>query len=66
MFTVSNDRRLVASDVNLNSQMVEVNRSVHNYTKLIPDLTNNRLFAATEGGIIELYSLDKYPPEKKM
>ena len=65
MFTVSNDRRLVASDVNLNSQMVEVNRSVHNYTKLIPDLTNNRLFAATEGGIIELYSLDKYPPEKK-
>ena len=65
MFTVSNDRRLVACDININSKMIEVNRSVHNYTKLCSDLKHNRLFAATEGGIIELYSLDNYPPEKK-
>ena len=65
MFTVSNDRRLVACDINNNSKMIEVNRIVHNYTKLCSDLKYNRLFAATEGGIIELYSLDNYPPEKK-
>ena len=65
MFTVSNDRRFVACDVNINSKMIEINRSVHNYTKLCSDLKNNRLLAATNGGIIELYSLEKYPPEKK-
>ena len=65
MFTVSNDRRFVACDVNINSKMIEINRSVHNYTKLCSDLKNNRLFAATNGGIIELYSLENYPPEKK-
>ena len=65
MYTVSNDRRLVACDVNFNSKMIEINRSVHNYTKLYPDIKSNRLFAATDGGIIELYSLDKYPPEKR-
>jgi len=65
MYTVSNDRRLVACDVNFNSKMIEINRSVHNYTKLYSDIKTNRLFAATDGGIIELYSLDKYPPEKK-
>ena len=64
MYTVSNDRRLVACDVNFNSNMIEINRSVHNYTKLCYDLKNNRLMAATDGGIIELYSLDKYPPQK--
>lgn len=65
MYTVSNDRRLVACDVNFNSKMIEINRSVHNYTKLYSDTTNNRLFAATDGGIVELYSLQKYPPEKR-
>ena len=65
MFTISTDRRLVACDVNFNSQMIEINRSVHNYTKIYSDAQNNRLFAATDGGIIELYSLEKYPPVKK-
>ena len=64
MFTVSNDRRFVACDVNTGTRMVEINRSVHNYTKLCPDLKNNRIFAATERGIVELYSLENYPPEK--
>ena len=65
MYTVSNDRRFVACDVNFNSKMIEINRSVHNYTKLCSDLKNNRLLAATDGGIIELYSLESYPPEKR-
>ena len=65
MFIVSKDRRLVACDISINSKMIEVYRSVHNYTKLCSDLKHNRLFAAIEGGIIELYSLDNYPPEKK-
>ena len=64
MYTVSNDKRFAVSDVNFDSKMIEINKSVHNYTKLLADDENNRLFAATEGGIIELYSLDKYPPEK--
>ena len=65
MYTVSNDRRLVSCNINYNSKMTEINRSVHNYTKLCSDLKNNRLYAATDGGIIELYSLENYPPEKK-
>jgi WD40 repeat protein len=65
MYTVSNDKRFAVSDVNFDSKMIEINKSVHNYTKLLADDENNRLFAATEGGIIELYSLDKYPPEKR-
>ena len=65
MYTISNDRRFVACDVNFNSKMIEINRSVHNYTKLYADTENNRLYTATDGGIVELYSLEKYPPEKK-
>ena len=65
MYSVSKDRRFVSCNVNFNSKMQEINRSVHNYTKLCSDLKNNRLYAATDGGIIELYSLEKYPPEKK-
>ena len=65
MYTVSNDRRLVSCNINYNSKMTEINRSVHNYTNLCSDLKNNRLYAATDGGIIELYSLENYPPEKK-
>jgi WD40 repeat protein len=65
MYTVSNDKRFAVSDVNFDSKMIEINKSVHNYTKLLADEEKNRLFAATEGGIVELYSLDKYPPEKR-
>lgn len=65
IYTISNDRRFVACDVNYNSKINEINRNVHNYTKLCSDLKNNRLLTATDKGIIELSSLENYSPEKK-
>ena len=61
MYTISTDRRFVSCDVNINSKMVEINRNVHNYTKLYPDLEKNRIFTGTEGGIIEIFSTRQYP-----
>ena len=64
MYTISTDRRFVSCDVNINSQMVEIYRNVHNYTKLYPDLEKNRIFTGTKGGIIEIFSLKQYPAQK--
>jgi len=58
MYTISTDRRFVSCDININSKMLEINRSVHNYSKFCIDLEKNRIFTATEGGIIEIFSLD--------
>jgi WD40 repeat protein len=63
MYSLSNDRRFITCDLKMNN-VIEINRSVHNYTKLYPDIKNNRIFLATEGGIVELYSLKNYPPQK--
>ena len=64
MYTISTDRRFVSSDVNLNSKMIEINRSVHNYTRLCTDLDKNRIFTGTDGGIIEIYTTSQYPAKK--
>ena len=65
MYTISTDRRFVLCDINyLNSKMIEINRSVHNYTKLCLDIEKNRIFTATDGGIIEIYSTEQYPAKK--
>ncbi len=61
MYTISTDRRFVSCDININSKMLEINRSVHNYSKFCIDLEKNRIFTATEGGIIEIFSLDPNP-----
>ena len=61
MFTISTDRRFVSCEVNTNSKMIEINRSVHNYSKLCIDLEKNRIFTGTEGGIIEIFSNKQYP-----
>ena len=63
MFTISTDRRFVSCDINKNSKMFEINRSVHNYTKFCIDNEKNRIFTATEGGIIEIFSIE-HPPSK--
>jgi len=63
MFTISTDRRFVSCDINKNSKMFEINRSVHNYTKFCIDHSKNRIFTATEGGIIEIFSIEN-PPSK--
>ena len=64
MYTISSDRRFVSCDVNTNSKMVEINRSVHNYTKLSTDLDKNRIFTGTDGGIIEIFNTQQYPIQK--
>ena len=61
MYTISTDRRFVSCDININSKMLEINRSVHNYSKFCIDLEKNRIFTATEGGIIEIFSVDPNP-----
>ena len=61
MYTISTDRRFVSCDININSKMLEINRSVHNYSKFCIDLEKNRIFTATEGGIIEIFSIDPNP-----
>ena len=61
MYTISTDRRFVSCDININSKMLEINRSVHNYSKFCIDLDKNRIFTATEGGIIEIFSIDPNP-----
>ena len=61
MYTISTDRRFVSCDININSKMLEINRSVHNYSKFCIDIEKNRIFTATEGGIIEIFSLDPNP-----
>ena len=61
MYTISTDRRFVSCDININSKMLEINRSVHNYSKFCIDIEKNRIFTATEGGIIEIFSVDPNP-----
>lgn len=65
LYSVSTDRRFTASEATGKHLMKEVNRSVYNYTGLLPDKKNERLFASTDGGIIELYSTEDFPPVKK-
>ena len=64
IYSVSADKRFVASDINYNSQVTEINKSPFDYTCLKPDLKYERLFTASEGGVIEIYSFNKYPPTK--
>jgi len=59
MFTISTDRRFVSCDINKKSKMFEINRSVHNYTKFCIDFEKNRIFTATDGGIIEIFSIEQ-------
>ena len=64
VYSVSADKRFVASDTNYNSQITEINKSPFDYTCLKPDLKYERLFTASEGGVIEIYSFNKFPPTK--
>jgi WD40 repeat protein len=64
VFSVSADKRFVASDTNYNSQITEISRSAFDYTCLKPDIKYERLFTASEGGVIEIFSFKKFPPTK--
>ncbi len=64
VYSVSTDKRFVASDINNSSQITEIGKSPFDYTCLKPDIKYDRIFTASEGGIIEIYSIKKFPPNK--
>jgi WD40 repeat protein len=64
IYSVSTDKKFVASDVNYNSQITEIARSPFDYTCLKPDIKYDRIFTASEGGIIEIFSIKRFPPNK--
>ena len=64
VYSVSTDKRFVASEINYNSQITEIARSPFDYTCLKSDLKHERLFTASEGGVIEIFSFKTFPPEK--
>ena len=64
VYSVSSDKKFVASEINYNSQITEISRSPFDYTCLKPDVKYDRLFTASEGGIIEIFSIKKFPPNK--
>jgi WD40 repeat protein len=64
IYSVSTDKKFVASDINYNSQITEIARSPFDYTCLKPDIKYDRIFTASEGGIIEIFSIKRFPPNK--
>ena len=64
VYSVSTDKRFVASEINYNSQITEIARSPFDYTCLRSDLKHERLFTASEGGVIDIFSFKKFPPNK--
>jgi len=64
VYSVSTDKKFVASEINYNSQITEISRSPFDYTCLKADIKYDRLFTASEGGIIEIFSIKKFPPNK--
>ena len=64
LFSLSSDKRFLASDIIANSNITEISKSNFGYTCLKVDTKNNRFFTANEGGVIDIYSYKKYPPIK--
>ena len=64
VYSVSTDKRFVASEINYNSQITEIARSPFDYTCLKSDIKYERLFTASEGGVIDIFSFSKFPPNK--
>ena len=64
LFTLSSDKRFLASDIKSNSNITEISKSNFGYTCLKVDTKYNRFFTANEGGVIDIYSYKKFPPMK--
>ena len=64
VYSVSADKRFVASEINYNSQIAEISRSPFDYTCLKSDIKYERLFTASEGGVIDIFSFKRFPPNK--
>lgn len=50
--------------MNNSSQIIEITRSSFEYNCLKPDIKYDRLFTASEGGTIEIFSIKQFPPSK--
>ena len=55
LFTLSSDKRFLASDIKSNSNITEISKSNFGYTCLKVDTKYNRFFTANEGGVIDIY-----------
>lgn len=64
LYSVSSDKRFLVSDINSNSQLIEISKSNFGYTCLKADTKYNRFFTANEGGVIDIYSYKNFPPKK--
>ena len=64
LYSVSTDKRFVSSEIYSNKKLTEINKSQTEYTRLKPDFKNYLLITATEGGVIDIYSYRKFPPNK--
>ena len=64
LYSVSSDKRFLVSDINSNSQIIEISKSNFGYTCLKADTKYNRFFTANEGGVIDIYSYKNFPPKK--
>ena len=64
LYSVSTDKRFVSSEIYSNKKLTEINKSQTEYTRLKPDIKNYLLITATEGGVVDIYSYKKFPPNK--
>ena len=64
IYSVSADKRFVTSEMNYNAQITEINRINFEYTSLFADVKYGRLFTSAENGLVEIYSLKRFPPNK--
>ena len=64
LYSVSTDKRFVSSEIYSNKKLTEINKSQTEYTRLKPDIKNYLLITATEGGVVDIFSYKKFPPNK--
>ena len=62
IYSCSSDKRFVMTDANDLTNMKEVSQNAYGYTALIQDAPNQRLFATTEGGVVNVYLTNVMPP----
>lgn len=62
IFSCSSDKLFAISDINYQSTPVEVARSNFGYTNLYYDIPNKRIFLTNEGGEVDVFLTDTYPP----
>ena len=62
IYSCSSDKRFVMTDANDLTNMKEVSQNAYGYTTLIQDAPNQRLFATTEGGVVNVYLTNVMPP----